>query len=71
MVVDRLIKIAYFILTITAMTIFGITKLFMREFFKYHGIPKEIIIDRDCKFIINFWTTLFTLCGIKIKLSLA
>jgi hypothetical protein len=43
----------------------------MREIFKHHGIPREIISDGDRKFVSEFWTILFKLCGTKIKLSTA
>ena len=71
MVVDRLTKIAHFIPTATTVTAYGVAELFMREIFRHHGIPHEIISDRDCKFVSEFWTTLFKLCGTKIKLSTA
>ncbi len=70
-VVDRLTKIAHFIPTITTVTAYGVAELFMREIFKHHGIPREIISDRDRKFVSEFWTILFKLCGTKIKLSSA
>ena len=70
-VVDRLTKIAYFISTVTTVTAYGVAELFIREIFRHHGIPREIISDRDCKFESEFWTTLFKLCGTKIKLSTA
>lgn len=70
-VVDRLTKIAHFIPTVTTVTAYGVAELFMREIFKHHGIPREIISDRDRKFVSEFWTTLFKLCGTKIKLSTA
>ena len=70
-VVDRLTKIAHFIPTVTTVTAYEVAELFMREIFKHHGIPREIISDRDRKFMSEFWTTLFKLCGIKIKLSSA
>ena len=70
-VVDRLTKIAHFIPTFTTVTAYGVAELFMREIFKHHGIPREIISDRGRKFVSEFWTTLFKLCGTKIKLSTA
>jgi hypothetical protein len=41
----------------------------MRNVFKFHGMPSEIISDRDRKFVSEFWTTLFKMCGTKIKMS--
>ena len=53
-VVDRLTKIAHFIPTVTIITTYGVAELFMREIFKYHGIPQEIISDRDHKIVSEF-----------------
>jgi hypothetical protein len=43
----------------------------MRNVFKFHGMPSEIISDKDRKFVSEFWTTLFKMCGTKIKMSTA
>ena len=53
-VIDKMSKAAHFIpikLTNKAMSIVGI---FLKEIFRLHGIPKEIISDRDIKFTENF-----------------
>jgi hypothetical protein len=70
-VVDRLTKIVHFIPTVSTVTASGVAELFMRNVFKFHGMPSEIISDRDRKFVSEFWTTLFKMCGTKIKLSTA
>jgi hypothetical protein len=31
----------------------------MREIFRLHGLPKEIVSDRDTKFTSNFWKSIF------------
>ena len=41
--------------------------IFMKEFFRLHGIPKVIISDRDPKFTVNFWKSLFK--GIDTKFN--
>ena len=61
LVVDRLTKIVHFIPTITTITAYGVAELFMREIFRYHEIPHQIISDRDRKFVSEFWTTFFKL----------
>ena len=68
-VVDRLTKIAHFIPTLITITAYGVAKLFIRIFFQYHRIPREIINDRDCKFVSEYYITLLKLWGTKIKLS--
>ena len=46
-----------------------IAKIFMKEIFKLHGLPKAIVSDRDVKFISNFWKVLFVDLGTKLNLS--
>ena len=53
-VVVRVTKIAHFIPTVTTVTAYRIVELFMREIFRHHGIPREIISDRDRKFVSEF-----------------
>jgi hypothetical protein len=31
----------------------------MKEISRLHGVPKEIVLDRDPKFTSNFWKGLF------------
>ncbi len=48
-----------------------VAKLFIREFFHLHGLPKEIICDYDWKSVNQFWGTLLKMLGIKVKMSSA
>ena len=38
----------------------------MKDIFKLHGFPKEIVFDRDAKFTSNFWNGLFADLGTKL-----
>ena len=49
----------------------AIAKIFMKEIFKLHGLPKEIVSDRDVKFTSNFWKGLFADLGTKLNFSTA
>lgn len=53
-VVDRLTKIAYFILTVTIIIVYEVTESFMREIFKHYRILRKIINNRDRKFVSKF-----------------
>ena len=46
-----------------------IAKIFMKDIFRLHGLPKAIISDRDTKFTSNFWKGLFAYLGRKMKFS--
>ena len=35
----------------------------MKEIFRLHGMPKEIVSDRDTKFTSNFWKSLMAGLG--------
>ena len=53
-VVDKLSKEAHFILVKSTYKEVHIVDIFLKEIFRLHGIPKEIISDRDTKFTENF-----------------
>ncbi len=59
-VVDKLSKVAHFIAIKSTFNAISITNIFMKEFFRLHGIPKIIIIYMDAKFTSHFWKELFT-----------
>ena len=58
-VVDKLSKVAHFILVKTTYKATNIVDIFVKQIFWLHGIPKVIISDRDPKFTGNFWRSLF------------
>ena len=66
-VVDELTKAAYCIPVKSAHKTDDIAKIFMKEIFKLHGFPKEIVSDRDVKFTSIFWKGLFVDLGIKLN----
>jgi len=47
-----------------------VVKLFFREAFRLHGLPKTIISDRDNRFMGGFWQELFQLVGMELTLSI-
>ena len=69
-VVDKLTKEAHFIPVKSTYKIDAIAKIFMKDIFKLHGFPKEIISDKDTKFTSNFWKGLFAYLGTKLNLAL-
>ena len=70
-VVSKLKNATYFILVESTHKTDDIAKIFMKEIFKLHGLPKEIVSDRDVKFTYNFWKWLFTDWGTKLNFSTA
>ena len=70
-VVDKLTKAAHFIPVKSTHQTDDIAKIFMKEIFKLHGLPKAIVSDRDVKFTSNFWKGLFVDLGTKLNFSTA
>ena len=70
-VVEKLTKKAHFIPVKSTHTTKDIAKIFMKEIFKLHGLPKAIVFDRDVKFTSNFWKELFADLGTKLNFSTA
>ena len=58
-VVDELSKSTHFILVKSTYKVYSIGKIFMKEIFRLHGLPKAVILDRDTKFTSNLWKSLF------------
>jgi hypothetical protein len=65
-VVDKLSKSAHFIPVKWNCKAIDIASIFMKEIFRLHGMPKEIVYDRDTKFTSKFWKSLMV--GLETKL---
>ena len=58
-VVDKLSKESHLIPIESIYIMDSIEKKIIREIFRLHGLPKEIISDNNTKFTSNFWKILF------------
>jgi transposase InsO family protein len=65
-VVDELRKSSHFIPVKLTFKAIDIAQVFMKEIFILHGMPKEIVSDKDTKFTSNFWKSLMV--GLETKL---
>jgi hypothetical protein len=70
-VVDRFSKMAHVIPTKDEATTQETGRLFFSHVFKHHGLPKDIVSDRDPKFISKFWRALWKHMGLKLKMSIS
>ena len=70
-VVDKLMKEAHFIPVKSMYEAGDIAKIFMKDIFKLHGLPRAIVSDRDVKFTSNFWKGLFADLGTRLNFSIA
>ena len=66
-VVDKLTKDAHLFPIKMTHTTTNIAEIYMREIARLHGIPKEIVSDRDTKFTSNFRRGLFKVFCININ----
>jgi hypothetical protein len=68
-VVDRLTKFAHFYAIPIEYNVVPVAGLFFREVFRLHGLPRNIINDRDSRFIGTFWREMFRLVGTELTLN--
>ena len=62
-VMDKLTKVAHFIPVKTTYSASDATQVFIRDIVRFHGVPKNIVSDRDVKFNSKFWKELFACLG--------
>ena len=70
-ITDRLTKYCYFLPYREESTAEDLAYTFIRIIGSQHGLPEEIISDRDKQFTSKFWKALMSLLGVKHKLSTA
>ena len=70
-VVCRLSKYAYFLPYKESSTAEDLAYTFLRTIVSNHGMPQELVTDRDKLFTSNFWKSLMKQLGAKHKLSTA
>ncbi|CAA0822189.1 Uncharacterized mitochondrial protein AtMg00860, partial [Striga hermonthica] len=70
-IVDRLTKSAHFLPVRTTKKASDYAELFVQDIVKLHGVPVEIVLDRDAKFTSQFWRTLHRAMGTRLEFSTA
>jgi len=70
-VVDRFTKMAHFIGLHENVTRTDFADTFLREGWKLHGLPTEIISDMDVKLSGEFWESLCKMPGVQQRMSTA
>jgi len=68
-VVDQFSKMAHFIPTKDEAKAQETERLFFTHVFKHHGLPRDIVLDRDPKFTSKFWKALWKRMGSELKMS--
>jgi hypothetical protein len=77
-IVDRLTKMAHFIplregpeAGASEAPVQDLAKVFAKEVWRLHGLPSDIVSDRDTRFTSRFWQELTKHLGIKLSMSTA
>ena len=68
-VVERLTKVAHFIPVNSTNSSSEVAQVSIREIVSLHGIPNNIVSDRDAKFISRFCEELFSGLGTNLAFS--
>jgi hypothetical protein len=69
--VDRLTKFAHFISISEKFFLEKLSKIYMEEIVRLHGVPASIVSDRDLRFTSKFWDRMQKLYGTTLKFSTA
>ncbi|GJS76205.1 retrotransposon-related protein [Tanacetum coccineum] len=70
-VVDRLSKYAHFIPLQHPFNAQQVAQSFLDNIYKLHGLPNNIVSDRDKVFLSHFWKSLFKVLKVQLKMSTA
>ena len=69
MIVDRSTKSAHFLVVKTIDSLVTLSRLYIEEIVRLHGVPLSIISDRDPRFVSLFWKSLQLAMGTQLKFS--
>ena len=69
-VVDRFTKMAHFV-PLKEKTAPAVARAFVQHIWRQHGLPGDIISDRDVAFTSQFWRDIMKYLGINQRMSIA
>ncbi|KAG3132726.1 hypothetical protein PI126_g19514 [Phytophthora idaei] len=69
--VDRFSKMVHLVAVPAEVTAIQTARLFVDMVFKHHGMPVDIVSDRDPHFAARLWQEVFTLLGTQLSMSTA
>jgi transposase InsO family protein len=70
-IMERLTKVAHFILVKTTYSGPQLVELYMSRIVCLHGVPKKIVSDRGTQFISGFWERLHETLDTQLRFSSA
>lgn len=69
--VDRLSKMTHLVPLKTNATALDVAQCFVHDIFRLHGLPRNLVSDRDAKFTSALWKEIFRLLGPDSHMSTA
>lgn len=66
---DKLTKVAHFVLVKSTFSARNVAQVFIRDVIRLHGVPNNIVLDKDEKFTSKFWKELFVYLGTELAFS--
>ena len=57
--VDRFSKMVHLAAVPDSITAHGCARVFIDTVFRLHGLPRELVSDRDLRFTATFWQSVF------------
>ncbi len=70
-VVEKCSKLSHYVPTVTEISAPGLATIFIDNVVKLHGLPSNIISDRDPRFTSLFWKSLWKQLGTQLSMSTA
>ena len=67
--VDRFSKMVHLAAVPESITAQGCACFFIDTIFRLHGLPRELVSDRDPRFTAEFWQSVFRSLGTRLKMS--
>ena len=67
--VDRFSKMVHLVAVPESITAQGCARVFIDTIFRLHGLPRELVSDRDPRFTAEFWQSVFRSLGTRLKMS--
>ena len=69
--VDRFSKMVHLVPVADTISAEDTAQIFVNVIFRLHGMPNELVSDRDPRFTSRFWRAVFSLLGTRLAMSTA
>ncbi|CAI5703145.1 unnamed protein product [Peronospora effusa] len=66
---DRFSKMVHLVAVPESITAEGCARVFIDTIFRLHGLPGELVSDRDSRFTAEFWRSVFQTLGTRLTMS--